>query len=85
MGTEYEMCVSDVTLEAKKASMMWKHPSYPQGKKFQAVPPPRRIMGTWIWCIMATVFGDYKCVLVVDVVPNRHQYGRFQDYRLLGL
>jgi len=56
-GTEYEMCVSDVTLETKEASMMWKHPSSPEGKRFKALPPPRRTM--------APVFGDYKCVLLV--------------------
>ena len=43
-GTEYETRVSDVTLETKKSSMMWKHPSSPQGKKFKALPPPRRTM-----------------------------------------
>ena len=42
--TENETCVSDVMLETKKASMMWRHPSCPQGKKFKAFPPQRRIM-----------------------------------------
>jgi hypothetical protein len=68
MDTEYEMCVSDATLETKKASMMWEHPSSLQGKKFKALPPQRRIMGMWIWCIMAIVFRDCKCVLLVDMV-----------------
>jgi hypothetical protein len=57
---EYEMCVGDVMLDTKKVSMMWKHPSSPQGKKFKAVPSPRRIMGTWIRCIMAAVLGTIR-------------------------
>jgi hypothetical protein len=61
------MCFSDVTLETEKASMMWKHPSFLPRKEIQNSSTPRRIMGTWIWCIMATVFGDYKYVLLVDI------------------
>jgi hypothetical protein len=58
--TGYEIYVNNVTPESKKALIMWKHPCFPQAKKFKAIPPARKIM--------AAVFWDYKGVRLVDMV-----------------
>jgi hypothetical protein len=42
-------------------------------------------MGTWIWCIIATVFGDYKCVLLwiwcIAISKEDFKTSVFCDYR----
>jgi len=50
--------------ESKQASMVWKHPWSPPPKKFKVTQSAGKIM--------ATVFWDYRGVLLVDFNPKGH-------------
>jgi hypothetical protein len=60
--TGNETCVNQLTPETQKASMTWKHPSYPRTKKLKAAPSVRKIM--------PTAFSDHKSVLLVDFLDH---------------
>lgn len=58
-----ETWISYINPETKQKSMQWRHSTSPKPKKFKQTPYTSRKM-------MATVFQDEKCVLLVDFMER---------------